>query len=202
MHLREQHAKPNEANGDSTPKLPTYSSYKEYIDAYVSEWPEYQWLQHFLGKPGSQPSETKTTVLDSIDGSLIERAQFTSDITGLSDMLSSRSADVKTRLIIVSYPESWRIDRQVVDLLGWTFDIDPNFFRRHFYYYFVYIEALADKGAKDSIEREVSSLPSDQDPTTFELGFVRNYDKISSLLHRDPVSQQSTGILRLLPCLL
>ena len=108
-----QDATPIAETSSSIPKLPTYSSYREYIDAHVSEWPEYRWLQHFLGKPGSQPSETERTVFDSVGGSLIEQGHFTSDIRGLSHILSSCSPQVCSRLIIGSYRQAWGIDRQV-----------------------------------------------------------------------------------------
>ena len=79
-------------------------------------------------------------------------------------------------------------------MLGRTFDIDPNFFRRHFYYRFIYTEDLYDNTVADSIEKEVSLLPSETYQTTFELGFTRNYDKMSVLLYKDPVSKQTTGM--------
>lgn len=48
-----------------------YSTYKEFIDAHVADWPEYRWMQLFLEQKGKDPSDTSVTVFDSMHGSLV-----------------------------------------------------------------------------------------------------------------------------------
>lgn len=109
-----------------------YSTYKEFIDAHVADWPEYRWMQLFLEQKGKDPSDTSVTVFDSMHGSLVEH-DYSSRISSLPHFLRQRPPEVRTRLIIVTHFESWAIDRNVVDTLGKSFDIDPQFFHKHFH---------------------------------------------------------------------
>ena len=181
--------KPNEStagNTDRPPSFGRYASYLEFVDACSQVRPEYRWLQTFLRRQDEAP-ETQTTIFDVTGGSVTEHGPFSTASTDFCQLLVSRSPDIKTRLIVVTYNNSWAVDRPLLDLLGLHFNIDPNFLRRHFYYYFIYIEDVKTsmKRSKDTIQRESCLLPSQENAVEFHLSYTREYDKLSAYLHED-----------------
>lgn len=57
---------------------------------------------------------------------------FSSKVSECHDALQQRPIEVKTRIILVSYHQTWSIDRDIADSIGLAFDIDPTFFWAHF----------------------------------------------------------------------
>lgn len=100
----------------------TYSSYKEYIDRNVELWPELRWMQLFVEHDRLHPSGTLVNIFDSRDGdSLLEKTFNSEDLTGFQEVVEGRLRETNTRIIVVTYRETWGIDRRVVDILGLAF---------------------------------------------------------------------------------
>jgi hypothetical protein len=176
-----------------------YMSYKDFLRQHLSQYPEYTWLHTFFSWPQLSNGSTHVTIFDCIDGVLKEQGQYTSATDDFQIALATRPVNAKTRLIITSYDKTWTIDRTVVDKLGLVYDIDPNFFRRHFYYYFICVENFSDSSEwetlhwkKDSIENEFNSLPS-QENSQFHFAFTRKYEMMSAFIHTHSETQDQTS---------
>ncbi|KAG4438046.1 hypothetical protein IFR05_006460 [Cadophora sp. M221] len=101
---------------------------------------------------GGDPDDTRVTFIDSSDGSFYRQSVPVTDPNNLQNILSIRGPEVKTRIILVEYNESFCIDRNVVDIFGRAYDIDPLVFQEHFQH-----EALE---LDDGYSREIhESLP-------------------------------------------
>lgn len=172
-----------------------YDSYMQFINDCVPIWSEYEWLQRFLAYPSPDISETQVTIFDAVEEKLEERGQFSSRTQDFDQILTSGLGTGSFRLIIVTYNQVWRVDRAIIDKLGLQFDVDPSFFRRHFFYYFNYIEdAFKDdeppqrRYDEDAILSETLSLPSEESLSEYHFSFTREYDKMSVLLCKDPLT--------------
>ena len=80
----------------------------------------------------------------------------------LLSALEDRAATVKTHVVVVSHQESWSIDRNVVDVIGTFFDIDPIFFRSHFDYPLCHYEKRYPEVLIDERERDKCFIRSRQ----------------------------------------
>jgi hypothetical protein len=54
----------------------------------------------------------------------------------LREALAHRPAYVTTRIVYVSYFQSWSIDRAVIDVIGLYFQVNPLFFWGHLHHYY------------------------------------------------------------------
>ncbi len=140
-----------------------YSSYRAFLDTNVKSWPEFRWMQVFLEHQTSNPSDTQVDVIDSKDGFLhSSHAPYTGS-QSLLKALQHRSSDVNTRIIIVSYRESFSIDRGVVEVLGRFFGIDPLAFLQHFHHEHLQQEdSYNDKYKSRLAYQPHAFLPSEQ----------------------------------------
>ena len=88
------------------------------IGGYVLSWKilEQYLLKHSL------------SVHDIKDGIFCKR-DFSWRVDELEEALQCYLPKVKSRGIVVYHHESWSIDRDIVDILGKTYDIDPVFLR-------------------------------------------------------------------------
>lgn len=114
-------------------QVPPYSSYTDYLDRNVGDWPEFLWMQVFFKHPGGHPNHTTLAVIDSKNDTLHSRTISIRDRHGLTQVLEHREPGVKTRVIVVAYTQSFSIDRLVVDVLASFYDIDPLVLERHFH---------------------------------------------------------------------
>jgi hypothetical protein len=112
---------------------PRVDAYRKYIESLLPVYPEFKWLSAFLGEPQDDPSKTRVIIADSSAGN-IKLQDFTTDISGLSEALKNRPVKCKTRVILISYAQSWSVARDVIDLIGTTFNIDPQFYWSHFHH--------------------------------------------------------------------
>ncbi len=110
---------------------PSFKSYLEYVTQLVKIEPQFEWLYQFLSKEGAQASETVLILADSIDNRLLVR-NFSSDPSGFQKEVQYRPASVQTRIVLVSYEQTWSINRDVVDKVGLAFNVDPTFLWEHF----------------------------------------------------------------------
>jgi hypothetical protein len=177
----------------------SFPSYRDYVSHLVRQYPEYRWLERFLAVRGREPSDTQLHLLDCVGDEL--RVQHVTGYTDLSDRdsvryaLENRSPEVAVRIVYVTYRQSWSINRDIVDLLGLHFNVNPLFFWGHFQSYYSAGDTLCPEDLQGwgnpVLPGFTSPLPSDQ--TSIELGCV--YDGLSALLldEHAPVSGGKTG---------
>ena len=108
-----------------------FNSYREYLATLVETEIQYQWLHEFFAKRGAQPSETSLVLADSIDNR-IQIRDFSSDLAGFQQKVEQRSSDIQTRIVLIWYKETWSVDREIVDKVSLTFDINAAFLWEHF----------------------------------------------------------------------
>jgi hypothetical protein len=107
-----------------------FGSYGEYINTILPQWPEFRWLSLFLN---AQPVHPECTVdVVHADDTRLQVQTFGSASQDFQAAITDSSADVKTRLIILSYKDIETVDRNVLDVLGLEYDIDPIFYWHHF----------------------------------------------------------------------
>ena len=119
---------------ESRETIPCYSSYKEFIEKNMEEWPQYRWLQIFFNHGGGSSGDTRTTVFDSVGESLLETVFSTTDPSRFRNFLDSRPSNVRSRIIILAYKETWSVDRTFVDMLASRLGISPDHLRRHLWH--------------------------------------------------------------------
>ncbi len=108
-----------------------FRSYRDYVASLAKDHPEFGWLNLFLAKPGANPSQISVLIADSLNNTM-QLENFSSKVSECHDALQQRPIEVKTRIILVSYHQTWSIDRDIADSIGLAFDIDPTFFWAHF----------------------------------------------------------------------
>src|SRR2546429_3332749 len=117
-----------------------FKSYFDYVSTLYKLYPEYKWLQRFLSEPGSIPSQTRVLVIDSVDNKLcmqnFQGSFASSDGDGLRKALSQQSADIATRIVYIAYRQSWSIDRDVINIVGSYFQLNPIFLWGHLHHYY------------------------------------------------------------------
>ena len=185
-------------NHHHSPHIPRpRQSYKDIVSARRSERPEYEWLQTFLEHPGPCNSETLAVVFDSDGETLIERGQFSADTPQFSRILAARPSEVRTRYIVVSYQQSWNVDRSIVEKLCSTYNVEPDFFREHFYYHDIYSEDNdgPERWLKDPIHDELRTLPNGKDSVEYHLALTKQFDKMSTYIHATTPATPQTGTL-------
>ncbi|KAH0563072.1 hypothetical protein GP486_002366 [Trichoglossum hirsutum] len=144
-------------------------SYREYVTRLSLDYPEYGWLRDFLSHPGANPSVTRVLLLDSVDDNL--RAQdFLGSSQALAEALKRRPEDVQFRVVVVSYFQSWNIDRDVVDTLGIHFRLDPLFLWGHLDHYYASNDALCPPSFRHPRQTFVEHMPSEH--ISVEVGCV------------------------------
>lgn len=173
---------------------PQYASYTQYIDECASIDSGYRWLQRFFSHPSPDISETKLTIFEAVEGRLMQTGQYTTRTNDLDRLLLSPTQG-RLRLITVAHSGTWKVDRGIIDKLGLHFDVDPMFFRRHFYYYFQYVEDTVKPRGKwkyddDEVLNEIW-LPSEESMFEYHFSFTREYEKMSVLLCTDPGGAES-----------
>ena len=111
----------------STNLTADHSIYRDLIHESLNDWPEFAWLNRFLHTP--KPLDTPDTevfICDILDG----RAQIhkvENDLSKLQTELLSEPPSSCIRFVLVSYSESWDIDRNILDAIAYRFAIDPRF---------------------------------------------------------------------------
>ena len=151
------------------PSFP-FQSYRDYVSCLVHEYPEYKWLDRFLSAPGARPSETRVQLIDSINNELRIKSFPTPhgifDGGALREALAHRPRYVTSRTVYVSYPESWSIDRDVIDVIGHYFQVNPLFFWGHLHHYYSSTDRLcpSDLTGMGNLTKPlwIAPLPSDQ----------------------------------------
>jgi hypothetical protein len=149
---------------------PTFRSYSEYVRHLSLDYPELGWLSDFLSYPGSTPSVTRVRIVDSIEGGLLRTQDFTVSGKPLTEALKDRPGDILTRLVIVSYFQSWNIDRDVVNTIGMHFKLDPWFLWGHLDHYYESNDALCKNRRRDFQPKPIEALPSERASAEIALG--------------------------------
>jgi hypothetical protein len=105
-----------------------FNTYAEYVRFLCRHDPRFKWLNHFFTtRAASDPTKTHVLVADS------ENSRFTTT-RGLEALqhLKNRSPLVKTRLVLVRHDKTMNVDRNIIDAIAYTLDLDPWFLWRHF----------------------------------------------------------------------
>ncbi|KAH0538554.1 hypothetical protein FGG08_004842 [Glutinoglossum americanum] len=119
-----------------------FQSYLEYITHLSLGYPEFGWLRDFLSQPGASPSVTRVLLVDSVKDGHLQTQDFPGPSRTLSEALKHRMEDVQTRILVVSYFQSWNIDREVIDAIGMHYMLDPWFLWGHLDHYYASGDAL------------------------------------------------------------
>ncbi|KAK0101112.1 hypothetical protein ONS95_012905 [Cadophora gregata] len=181
------------------PRTRPYLSYKDYLDTNVEDWPEFRWMQVFFMHPGGDPNNTNLTIIDSANGSLHPQSITTLDPHSLTTALENRQPEVKTRIIVVHYGQSFSIDRRVVDILGSVYDLDPLVLQRHFEHDAMWLEdgLKTSKHIEELLpEARLALLPSEE---TCEGRFVHfglsNFRYITAMYFNQKDKNDQTTVL-------
>jgi len=108
--------------------LSSFSSYTDYVATLKESDGQYGWLHTFLSRPGPSPGVTEAFVIDRRSTGL--KIWGARDMHGLSELLN-RPSDHKSRVIIISYPESWSFDRQILEFLAMRYALNPLHLFKH-----------------------------------------------------------------------
>ena len=95
----------------------------------------YRGLDKFFNAPqpySQNGNWTKASIVDYVDEAHTMTAPVTSE-GGLEKILQIGGEDIVSRMVIVEYSEPGYLDRDMLDLLGSCYDIDPFFFDAHLY---------------------------------------------------------------------
>jgi hypothetical protein len=130
----DQPAMTADSQRESRETNPRYSSYKEFIEKNMEKWPQYRWLQVFFNHGGGSPRDTRTTVFDSVGESLLETVFSTTDPSRFRNFLDSRPSNVRSRIIILAYKETWSVDHTFVDMLASRRGLSPDHLGRHLWH--------------------------------------------------------------------
>ena len=123
-------------------------------------------MHRFLSAPGALPSETRVQLIDSIDNELRIKSfpnLFIRD--ALLEELARRPAHATTRIVYVSYPETWSIDRDVVEVIGYHFRVNPLFFWGHMHHCYSSKDRLCPsdlRGIRKVKQYWIAPLPSER----------------------------------------
>jgi hypothetical protein len=147
-----------------------FQSYRECVKHLSLDYPELGWLSDFLSHSGTTPSVTRVRIIDSIGGQYLKMQDFPASGKQLSKALKSRSDDIKTRIVIVSYIQSWNIDRDVINTIGMHFKLDPWFLWGHLDHYYESDEALCKNRRRGFQQKPVEPLPSERVSVEIALG--------------------------------
>ena len=143
-------------------------SYREHINSMSKAYPEselYQGLQDFFSSPRASPKcWTRVTIFDSIEGNHRMRKPAL-DSSNLSHDLKARNEAISTRVVLVEYDSQDYVDRDIIDLLGSCYDIDPFIIYQHLV-----------RGESFSLAERPSLRPPGIDGTWIEQGALRKPD--------------------------
>ena len=118
--------------------LSSHYCYADFVAAPQNTRVEFRWPQSFFEQPGPTPSLTTACVVDRHSTSL--EINGAHDTTGLSRLLVRRpgtSTGIRTRIIIVSYPDTRSLDRPLLDFLAMRYAVRPL----HLYYHLYHINS-------------------------------------------------------------
>ncbi|KAI9775116.1 MAG: hypothetical protein M1839_001427 [Geoglossum umbratile] len=149
---------------------PKFRSYSEYVRHLSLDYPELGWLSDFLSYPGSTPSVTRVRIVDSIGGGLLRTQDFPVSGKPLTEALKDHPGDILTRLVIVSYFQSWNIDRDLINTIGIHFKLDPWFLWGHLDHYYESNDALCKNRRRDFQPKPIEPLPSERASVEIALG--------------------------------
>jgi len=147
-----------------------FQSYREYVKHLSLDYSELEWLSNFLSYSGTSPSVTRVRIIDSIGSQYLKMQDFPAPGKRLSMALKSRSDDIQTRIVIVSYIQSWSIDRDVINTIGVHFQLDPWFLWGHLDHYYESDEALCKNRHRGFQQKPVEPLPSERVSVEIALG--------------------------------
>ncbi len=198
-----------EINGDPQHErhetIPCYRSYREFVEKSVEDWPQYRWLLIFFSHRGGSSRDTRVTVFDSVDGSLIQTAFSITDPGRFRTFLDSRPSSVRSRIIILAYKETWSVDRKFVDILASCIGLDPEDLQRHLKHGCQRLESVPFN--LDDVERKwerndlisdsyyTPFLPSEQAGRSKPLQFDGSWgDRNTVLFAEGPQENSSSGI--------
>ena len=142
---------------------------------------------------GAQPSETILVIADSVNDQILIQ-DFSSDLLGFQREIQLRPSDVHTRIVIVWYKETCSVDRDIVDSVGLTFDVDPTFLWAHFDHPAAQSDRLIpiDKARwEQGPEIHLPLLTSEQDSVTLRAGNHENHE-MSTLFQLKGQSSQTS----------
>jgi hypothetical protein len=127
-----------------------YNRYYKWISALAKIDKEFEWLKRFLEESSPRPCETKVSVVESIGGSLsIRKVKGKGNLSKLlksnPEAEQASSTGIQTRIIIVTYPETWSIDRAKLVLLVLHFGIDPVHLFNHLFHDGSYMDTHCPK---------------------------------------------------------
>ncbi|KAI9867658.1 MAG: hypothetical protein M1813_008458 [Trichoglossum hirsutum] len=137
-----------------------FQSYREYVAHLSLDYPEFGWLRDFLSHSGANPSVTRVLLLDGVEDSL-RTQDFPGSSQTLAEALKHRSKEVQIRIVVVSYIQSWNIDRDVIDTLGTHFRLDPWFLWGHLDHYYASDDTLCPPRFRSSGQTFIEPLPSE-----------------------------------------
>ncbi|OCK78708.1 hypothetical protein K432DRAFT_444435 [Lepidopterella palustris CBS 459.81] len=101
-----------------------FETYYEYLQALsIGQW-GFDGLIRLYWVDNPPESSGSISIVDSTESHI--NVVTLENVNQLQAALDSRSCDIKTRIIIVAYVAPWRIDGQLVEILGKTFQIPPK----------------------------------------------------------------------------
>ncbi|KAF2237992.1 hypothetical protein EV356DRAFT_332540 [Viridothelium virens] len=108
--------------------------YRDSVRESLDEWPELSWLNRFLQTPSPVGgSETSAQVFDLI-GTHFIASPIDGTPGSLANMLNTQSQDSRFRVVLLCHGDSWNVERDVVDVIGDRYDVDPRVMAKHFDY--------------------------------------------------------------------
>ena len=167
-------------------KLEGFSTYASYIAALSSVDSRFEWLSHFWShdpKPAS-PCDTILRVIDNENGLLRERSMPVEKITKCPKSTS-------VRLVILSYTETWSIDRHVLDKVAMALDLSPYFLWQHFDHEDIDLENHAPSNRRRSMGPSIEPCAPSHTPS-LEIGVTGSL-QLSAILVA-PKSKQTAPI--------
>ncbi len=106
-----------------------FSSYTDYLETLLPEWPEYGWLLRFLRQP-EPDTDTFLSIFDYSDDAVCCK-EFTAANSDWAPSLDICAANVRLRVLLLSF-QYGDVARCMVNHLGVLYDIDPLILWAHF----------------------------------------------------------------------
>jgi hypothetical protein len=108
-----------------------HASYVSYLASILHRWPEYRWLHQFLLRHAVD-AECTVTILDATEDA-VHTSTFHDHNLGYEQALKSFSNNTKTRVVMASYDDMDTVNKDMLDSIGLTYDVNPWLFWGHFY---------------------------------------------------------------------
>ena len=116
------------ASTPSASSIGQRKSYREYINSMNSVYPEsklFQRLQDFFNRrPATSRCWTRVSIFDSIN----EEHRMKAPVFNAADLslhLRAHDEAISARVVLVEFQAGERVERDVIDVLGSCYDIDP-----------------------------------------------------------------------------